>query len=161
MPREKTFLPPKPGKEKLLIPLRKSQQSQQNPGDIGQALKAMHGGEIRTGFLGTGDIVRKPDTLPEVDMLDAEGVARKKAIQALLAKVIQPNSLSNKSSKEQDKRSLVFKLSKCSMRELMRLLPEVVACLTTRQMEDIANGITNIAEADEAGIQERYIDLSP
>jgi len=156
MPREPKFLPPKPGKERLLI---KSKQS--NPQTLEEATKGMQRGEERTGFLGEGNIVRKPDYMPEPEKLDADGIARKKAIQSLLLKVIQPVSLSSKSTSEQDRRSLVNKLNKSSLDELKRFLPDRVKRLSTDKLELIVGGEGDITEEEKAEIQTRYMDLSP
>ena len=157
MPRERKFLAPKPGKEQLLI--RRSKKN--NPTTIGEALKGMQRGEDRTGFLGNGNIVRKPDYIPEPENLDSEGVARKKAIQSLLAKMIIPNSLGSKSTPEQDRRSLVNKLNKQSLSELERFLPDSLKGLTTNQLEQVVSGETGIVEGAEAEIQQKYMDISP
>lgn len=160
MPKEKRFLGPKPKKEKLFIKSGKGASSE--PATISEAMANMSQGDERSGRLGgKHKNLRLPDYVPEPENLDRTGANRKKAVQDLLAKVIQPISLGIKATPDMDKRSLVNKLKKQTLVELERFLPTTVNRLTTEQLEQVASGETDIEEEDKAEIQSLYMDISP
>ena len=144
--RTKKMLPPKPGKEHLLI--------KSGAKSIGEALAGMKGGESRTGFLGDGNIVRKPDYEPIPE--SPQDVKLKRAIQQLLVSIIEPNPLSNKSTNEADKRSLVRKLSKTARNDLIRFLPERLKNMAPEEL-----AIVEVSEGEKAEIQDLYLEISP
>ena len=155
MPRTKTYLEPKPGKSKLLI------KSRQNPGSVNEALVGMRGGEERTGFLGSGNLSRKPDYVSPSENLDGDEKERKRLLQNLLTKTIEPNSLSSKSTHEMDRRSLARKLNKRSLDELWVFLPEKVKRLSNEKLKSIVEGVDSLSEEDKADIQTLYMEVSP
>ena len=154
MPRERKYLPQKPGKENLLI-------KQRGAKGIGDALAGMKGGEARTGFLGDGNIVRKPDYMPKPENLDASELALKKTIQKLLISVIQPNPLSSKSTTEMDKRSLVNKLNRSSLVQLKGFLPSRIKRMPVEKVQQILDGTAAIEEEEKVEIQTFYMNISP
>jgi len=155
MPKERQYLAGKPEKEDLLIKRQRG-----NPETIGTATKTMKRGETRKGFLGEGNITRKPDHVV-AEALAPEGVTRKRLIQNLLAKWIEPNQLGSRSTALMDKRSLVSKLKNRTLEELEQLLPDSVLVLTTSQLQDIDKGESDISEEQKTEIQEMYKDRSP
>lgn len=159
MARTRTILPPKPGKEQLLIKSGRNKAS--NTPTIKEATAGMQRGEVRTGFLGEGNLLHKPDFIPGPENLGPDGVARKRVTQDLLAKWIIPNSLSAKSTPELDRKSMVNKLRKSTLAELQRLLPESVNELTTEQLKQIFAGESDIGDEQKAEIQDLYLNVSP
>lgn len=155
MPKETRVLGPKPTKDQLFIKSGKGAA----PSTITEAMAGMSPGDERSGRLGQS--TRKPDYVPEPENLDRVGAARKKALQDMLAKVIQPISLGIKATPAMDLRSLVNKLKKQTLVELERFLPLTVKQLTTEQLEQVASGETDIEEEDKAEIQSLYMDISP
>lgn len=157
MPKEKRFLGPKPTKDQLFIKSGKGAKSE--PATITEAMAKMSPGDERSGHLGKSN--RLPDYVPEPENLDRTGANRKKAVQDLLAKVIQPISLGIKATPAMDERSLVNKLKKQTLVELERFLPATVNRLTTEQLLQVASGESDIEEEDKAEIQTLYMDISP
>ena len=147
MAQPKTMLGPKPGKDEMFIKIG-------HPKDIKEATTGMKGGESREGFLGEGNIIRKPDYVPKPD--DVQSLMHKKVIQKRLLEIIDPNPLSAKSTVEMDRRSLVNKLKKSSLADLKRLLPKRLGNMDPRELE-----IAEILEEEKAEIQDLYKDVSP
>ena len=145
MARKLSVLPPKPGKEHLLI----------RPKTVSEATAGMQGKEAREGFLGAGNIIRKPDFVVSESLSERERI-RKRAIQKFLATVIQPNALSSKSTAEMDKRALVNKINRSTLTELERFLPEHICEMDTSGMEQMT-----LEEVDQEEIQNRYMAISP
>lgn len=160
MPRERKTLPPKPGKDKLLVPVGRKETKAEN---IGEATKGMEPGEARSGFLiGRKNYnTRQPDYMPPPENLTAEETARKKIIRDLLGKIIIPNSLSSKSTPEMDKRSLINKLNRLRLEELISFLPERVLTLTNEQLSQIVAGESDIYEEEKVEIQDKFVKISP
>lgn len=152
MARQPKFLPPKPGKDKLLI---KGTQGKK-PETLDEAIKDMKSGG-RSGFLGEGNIIRKPDYRPEVD--SSTNLPMKRAIQMLLINTIQPNPLSIKSSPEMDKRSLVNKINRRSLSELKQLLPNGMKYIPLEELNTILE--KGMSDEDKAEIQNLYMEVSP
>lgn len=148
MARTKTMLPPKPGKENLLISLNKK--------NVNEALAGVHKAGGYTGFLGDGNIVKKPDYEAPPETLTASDKARKKAIADLLMAVIEPVQLSSKSTIEMDRRSLLNKIKKQSLDELRRFLPTRVKHLPTENLQ-----ADQLPEDEKAEIQDAYKEISP
>ena len=142
------MLGPKPGKEHLLVPVGSK------PATVAEGLAGMKGGESRSGFLGGGNIVRKPDYEPIPDSI--VDLKAKRLIQKMLAEIIEPNPLSAKSTVEMDRRSLVQKLNKSSLGDLKRFLPLRLRSLTPEELE-----IITVTEEEKAEIQDFYKDCSP
>lgn len=153
MARQPKFLPPKPGKENLLIKRKKQEGAE----SINEALQGMKGGETRSGFLGDGNIIRQPDFVPEPDKVS--DALLKKTMQKLLASVIEPNPLSNKSTAEMDKRSLVNKLNRRSLDELKELLPRRIRRFDVEKIQGLLDGA--ISEEEKVEIQGLYMEVSP
>mgnify|MGYP001558894029 CR=1 FL=1 len=148
MAQRTKMLEPKPGKEKLLIKLGTK------PGNIGDALTDMHGGESRSGFLSGGNIIRKTDYVPLPDSID--GIRQKRAIQKVLVGIIEPNPLSMKSTLEMDRRSLVTKLNRLTLSDIKKLVPERLKGMTP---EEIA--IVEVTDEEKSEIQDLYKEVSP
>lgn len=148
MPRPRKMLEPKPSKEELFIKKR--------PQSVNEALAGVHKAGEYTGFLGDGDIVRKPDYEPPKEVLDDEGKALKKAITNLLMNVIEPFQLSSKSTIEMDKRSFFNKLKKSSLDELKRFLPKHLKKMTSEKLETMT-----ITDEEKAEMQDLYREISP
>src|SRR3990167_5335383 len=146
-PATKTMLPPKPGKESLLIPRTRS---------VNEALAGVHKAGGYTGFLGEGNVVKKPDYEIPVENLTASDKARKQAIASLLMDVIEPVQLSSKSTVEMDRRSLLNKIKKQSLEELRRFLPTRVKHLPTETLQ-----ADQLSEDEKAEIQDNYKEISP
>jgi len=120
----------------------------------------MKEGETRAGFLGEGNIIRKPDYVAQ-DGRTAEDKARKKALQTILGQTIEPNALSSKSSPAMDRRALVNKLSRGTLEDLLRLCPERLKDMTIGDLQEVIAGTVELSEWDKAEIQNLYMDVSP
>ena len=155
MVKEKRMLEPKPGKEQLFIRKGKKVET------ISGALVGMKGGESRVGFLGEGNIIRKPDYIPEPENLGEEDKACKRTIQTLLTNVIEPNPLSTKSTLQLDRRSLVGKLSKSTLDELKRFLPTRIKRMSAEKLQQILDDSTKITDEEKVEIQSLYQNISP
>ncbi len=148
MPRPRTMLEPKPSKEELFIKKR--------PQTVNEALVDIHTAGQHTGFLGAGDIVKKPDYVPPPEILDAEGKALKQTITNLLMSLIEPSQLSSKSTPEMDKRSFFNKLKKSSLEELKRFLTKRLKKMTSVLLES-----ATITDEEKAEMQDIYREISP
>jgi hypothetical protein len=155
--RTHKFLPQKPGKENQLI--RRGRPPKELTLNEAMAGKLKEG-EVRTGFLGEGNIIHKPDYIVQ-ESLSVEEKARKKALQAILSQVIEPNAISNKSSPQMDRRSLVNKLNRSTLDDLLRLCSDRLQRMTSTELQEIATGKEELTEADKAEVQNLYIDVSP
>ena len=153
MVRTKSFLPPKPGKTELLIKQKGA------PSNVATALAGMKGGESRSGFLGEGNIIRKPDFVVSED-LGMNEKAQKKMLQTFLGQVIEPTALSSKSSPSMDRRALVNKLNRSTLSDLLRLVPERLRQMSAKQLEETI-ATNSIMEEEKADIQNLYMDASP
>jgi hypothetical protein len=149
MPRPRKVLAPKPSKEQMFVKVG------QRPASVNEALKEVHKSGAYTGFLGEGDVVKKPDYVPPEEILDTDGIARKKAVTDLLIKTIEPNQLSSKSTPEMDKRALFSKLKKSSLDELLRFLPSRVKKLHTEQLQ------AELTNEEKLEVQDNYKEISP
>ncbi len=148
MPRPRKMLEPKPSKEELFITKR--------PQSVNEALAGVHKTGEYTGFLGDGDIVRKPDYVAPLEKLDDEGKALKKAITNLLMNVIEPFQLSSKSTVEMDKRSFFNKIKKSSLDDLKQFLTKRLKKMTSVQLENVT-----ITDEEKAEMQDIYREISP
>ena len=149
MPGRKTFV--KPGKEQLIVP--RGRRAPESAEEVMVGLKK--GSRIGSSYVG------KPDFVPEVDDLDAEGVARKRAIRSLLTSVIIPNSLSSKTSSEQDKRSLVGKLNKRTLKELNGFIPDRIKRMSVEKLQKVLDGTEEITDEEKVEMQDLYKSISP
>lgn len=148
MARPRKMLAPKPEKDKMFVPVGTKVQT------INEAMKGVHTAGEHVGFLG-GNIIRKPDYIQREE-LSADEKEQKKAIQALLLSVIQPNELSSKSTPEADRRSLVNKFNKSTLDDLLRMLPVDLRSFSASEIKEY-----QISEAERADIQEIYKERSP
>ncbi len=153
MPR-KTFLKPKKGN--LLV-----KQGRKNEGaaeSAGEVMAGMQHGDER---VGRGWSEKKVKNAPEPENLDAEAIARRHAIIGLLSSTIMPNSLSSKSSELMDRRSLLNKLNKCTLKELRELTPDRLKRMPAEKLKEIADGAEELPDGEKVEIQDLYKDLSP
>lgn len=150
MPRTKTMLSPKPGREESLIP------RQSKPKSVNEALAGVHKAGGYRGFLGEGNIVKQPDYEVPIENLDAAGRQRKQMITDLLLSVIEPTQLSSKSTPQMDRRSLYNKLKKSSLEILTRFLPARVAELPNERLKS-----DELSEDEKSEIQFLYMEISP
>lgn len=148
-------LPSKPGKDNQLIRMGRPKKQ-----TINEALGGMKGGEAREGFLGTGNIVHKPDFVSQETLSSTEKM-RKKHLQVILGQVIEPNAISSKSSPAMDRRSLVTKLGKSTLAELLRLTPDSLKTMSHEELEQIASDAKSLEEDVKADMQNLYLDVSP
>jgi len=151
MPGRKTFT--KPAKENLLI--KKGQRP--NPGEI---MAGMKGGEERVGTGRLDGSKRRPDFMPS-ETLDAEDTAKKRTLIELLTKIITPNSLSSKSTPEQDKRSLVNKLNKSMLKEIKELVPDRIKRMSPEKLQELIENTDLVTDSEQVEIQTLYMDASP
>lgn len=149
MPKTKTFV--KPGKENLIVPRgRKAAEG------AGEVMANMKRGDARF-----GGHVRQPDFIPEPENLDTEGIARKRVLRGLLVSVLIPDSLSSKSSPEQDKRSLVNKLNKRMLKELKGFIPDRINRMSVEKLQNIIDGTEEITDEEKVEMQDLYKNISP
>lgn len=152
MPKTRTYLKPK--KKDLLVKRGRKESDTTVEG----AMAGMKGGEARGGDL-WGKTTRSVD-MPEPDNLDADGIARKRAIVSLLTSVIMPNSLSSKSTPEMDKRSLINKLNKSTFVEIKRLVPDRIKRMSTEKLQGILDGTEEVLDEEKVEMQNLYMDTS-
>ena len=152
MPRTKTYL--KPGKEKLLVKMGRKENVPESAEEI---MAGMKRGEERIG----GSPPKNPPFIPTPETLDAEGMAQKRALQSLLVKYILPNSLSSKSSPEADRRSLINKLNRRTLKELRELVPVRIKRMSSEKLKGILDGTEEILDEEKVEIQNLYMDTSP
>ena len=151
MPRTEQYLRPK--KDDLLVPMGRKQK----PESASEVTAGMKAGEKRAGRTGG-----KPDpVIEEPEVLDAEGVEQKRLFQAILTKTILPNSLSSKSTPEADKRSLVNKLNRRTLRELRGLIPDRIKRMSNEKLEKILDGTEEMLDEEKVEIQTLYMEVSP
>ncbi len=150
MAKSSTYL--KPDKKNLIVPRGRKKSS-----TIEGAMAGMKGGEVREGDL--WDKKTKPELVPEV--LDADGIARRRAITSILTSTIMPNSLSSKSTEQMDRRSLINKLNRSSLKELKRLLPDRIKRMSTENLQNLAEHPDEIPDEERVEIQNLYMDVSP
>lgn len=155
MARPKKMLGVKPGKENLLI-----KRQANNPGTITEAMQGIKKGGAYSGFLGDGNIVRKPEYAP-TETLSSDEAKRKQVIQKFLLAIVEPNQLSVKSTPEADKRSFANKLKKSLLKEIERMLPEQYRTQPTDVLEQIASNSSVVSEDEKAEIQDLYKEVSP
>ena len=154
MPTRKTFV--KPNKGNLLV--KKGQREvPETPGEI---MANMRGGEERSATA-TYYPKKHPPVVQEPEVLDADGIALKRATISLLTKVIVPNSLSSKSTDIADKRSLVNKLNRNTLKKLREFVPDRIKRLSTEKLQAIASGTEEILDEESVEIQTLYMDISP
>ena len=147
----------KPGRDSLMVPMGRGNKET----TIGQAIAGMRGGENREGFLGDGtNLIKKPGYEATED-LSAMEKQQKKLWQNLLGKVIEPNALSSKSSPAMDRRSLVTKLNRSLLEEILRLVPDSMKRLSNEELQKLNENPDLISESDKAEIQTLYLDVSP
>jgi hypothetical protein len=144
----------KPGKENLLVPMGRGK-------NINEAIAGMKGGETRSGYLGTGENLLKKPGYVAMEDLSQEEKEQKRLLQELLGKVIEPNALSTKSSPEMDRRSLIGKLKKSLMDDLLKLVPKSIKEMSNEELRSLVSSIETMDEADKAEIQSLYMDVSP
>lgn len=152
MPREKKYLKPK--KDKLLVKMGRKEQTQTVTG----VMADMEGGEKRE-----GDLWKKkyrPDYIQPPDNLDADGLARRRAMVSLLTQIIMPNSLSSKSTAEMDKRSFVNKLNKSTFVQIKRLIPDRIKRLSTEKLQSAVLNPDEILDEEKVEMQNLYMDIS-
>lgn len=128
------------------------------------ALQAMGGDgkeERRVGFLGGVNATRKPDYVPEREVLSIEETERKNVITQLLLQWIVPNELSSRSKPELDRKSLASKLHKTNLAGLMQFLPAWFSGVPTEKLQAYLDGEEALSDEDKAEIQDRYKDISP
>lgn len=157
MPKSKTFV--KPGKENLIAPLGRKAASK-----AGEVMAGMERGEERTGQgkqMPSSNHPNLPDYMPEPENLDAEGIAQKRVLRGLLVSVLVPNSLSSKTSGEQDKRSLVSKLNKRTLKELKGFVPDRINRMSVLKLQNILDGTEEITDEEKVEMQDLYKDISP
>ena len=149
----KTFTKPK--KENLLV--RRGER--EVPDSVGDIMKGINSGEQE----GTKHYFQKKNTpiVMEPEDLDAEGLAKKRATIDLLTKEIMPNSLSAKSSDLADKRSMVNKLNRRSLKELGELLPSRIKRMKADKIQALVDGSAELREEESVEIQTLYADVSP
>ena len=154
MPTRKTFV--KPNKGNLLV--KKGERDiPETPGAI---MAGMRGGEERYATKNYYPKKHIP-VIQEPEILDADGIAQKRAVIGLLTKVIMPNSLSSKSTDIADKRSLVNKLNRSTLKKLREFVPDRIKRLSTEKLQSIASGTEEILDEESVEIQTLYMDLSP
>ena len=150
MPKLQQYV--KPGKENLIISNKK-----RVPKSAEDVMAGMKGGDERIG----SNYTIKSAPKPAVDNLDAEGIAQKRAMRDLLISAIVPNSLSSKSSPEQDKRSLVGKFNKCTLKELKGFIPDRIKRMSVEKLKGILDGTEEITDEEKVEIQDLYMGISP
>ena len=153
MPK-KTFLKPKKGS--LLV--EQGRKSERATEGAGEAMAGMQRGDKR---VGRGWSEKKLKRTPEPENLDAEAIARRHAIIGLLSSVIMPNSLSSKSTELMDRRSLLNKLNKRTLRELKELTPDRLKRMSAEKLGEIFDGTEELPDGEKVEIQDLYKDLSP
>ena len=154
MPVRKVFT--KPDKSNLLVK-RGQRDVPDTPGEI---MAGMKGGEER---VGTKTYYPKKNIpiIPEPEVLNTEGIALKRATIGLLTKVIMPNSLSSKSTDIADKRSLVNKLNRRTLKELREFVPDRIKRMSVEKLQNIANGTEEVLDEESVEIQTLYMGISP
>src|SRR4030042_843810 len=130
-------LPPKPGKEDQFIKVG-------SPGTVKEALAGKFEGKGRGGFLG-GNIIRKDDYVVQ-ENLSVDEKAQKKALQVLLGQTIEPNAISSKSTPAMDRRSLVTKLGKSTLDDILRLCPERLKAMNSKELQEVLAGNDPLSE---------------
>ena len=135
-------------------------QLTKDTGGLTKALAGMKPGEKREGFLG-GEGSRKPDYIPEEEVLSPAEAERKRIIFELLMKWVVPNELSAKSTPRIDKRSLASKLNKTTLARLLGFLPPWFKDVPTKKLTAYLDGEEELSDADHAYIQDQYKDISP
>ncbi len=102
----------------------------------------------------------KPEVMTQVAPTDDEK-ARKVVIQTLLIRNITPNRLGSKYTSEDARQSLVRKMDKSLLAELVRFLPERLNGLSTEALLAIVEGTESITDEERVYIQDKYKDISP
>jgi len=148
MPR-KTFV--KPNKSNLLV----KRGTRPAPGDM---MAGMKRGEERVGTGRLDGSKKRADFMP-TETLSADDTARKRAFISLLTKVVTPNSLSSKSTLEQDKRSLVDKLNKSMLKEIKELVPDRIKRMSLEKLQEL--DIDGVTDSEQVEMQTLYMDASP
>jgi len=130
------------------------------PETPGEITAGMRGGEERSATK-TYYPKKHPPIIEEPEILDADGIAQKRALISLLSKVIMPNSLSSKSTDIADRRSLVNKLNRSTLKKLREFVPDRIKRMSTEKLQSIASGDEQILDEESVEIQTLYMDLSP
>ena len=151
MPARKSFV--KPEKSNLLV----NKGQRETPGEM---MAGMKGGEARTE---TSRYYPKKHVpiIEEPEVLDEEGVTRRRAIISLLTKVIMPNSLSSKSTDIADKRSLVNKLNRTELKQLKGLIPDRIKRMSAEKLQALVDGTEEVPDDEAVEMQTLYMNASP
>ena len=145
----------KPGKDNLLVPMGRGQEI-----TIDEATAGMKSGS-RSGYLGTGEnLLKKPGYVATENLSEMEKI-QKKLLRDLLIKVIEPNSLGNRSTPAMDRRSLVNKINRLLLDEILKMVPEDYRSMKNEDLQKFASNPDLLSEGDKAQIQLLYMDISP
>ena len=72
-----------------------------------------------------------------------------------------PNSLSSKSTDIADKRSLVNKLNRSTLKELRELVPDRIKRMSIEKLQGLLDGTEEILDEESVEMQTLYMDISP
>ncbi len=103
---------------------------------------------------------KRPEVMTQVGPTEDEK-ARKVVIQTLLIRNITPMRLGSKYTAEDCRQSLIRKMDKSTLDNLVRFLPERLNALSTEAILAIVEGTESITDEERVYIQDKYKELSP